>query len=882
MKKNIVKYGFLLSIFLILLLTFAGSASAQTIEVNPGDDVLSIIENNAQAGDIIYFNPGTYDMSQNWDIYDKPISLIGAGADKVTLLGSSSIFIEYPDYKGTSNIQIENISSIPGFFIYGSDYGDSNVVIKNCVMSSVSLDNLKNVEVSNNVFTFQYTYDIQNSISAEKLTFTGNRMDKVGWNMGRVSGNITGNAFANTSSIPACWINEGNDYLTLKDNVFSNCTLRAILISGGSGNNIITGNTFDSNFEGINVGTEGNGKTGAGNKIYLNNFINNAVNINDGSPAGSVQYVSDAVKYSYKNKSYTSSLGNYYSDYTGADDDNDGIGDTPYAIGSGSDTAPLMGKITVSGNDITIAVPPNTSVPIADFTATPTSGNAPLTVNFTDSSTGDVSSYSWDFDNDGTVDSTEQNPVYTYTAAGNYTVNLTVTGPEGSDSEVKTDYIIVSESLPGAPVANFTSNVTIGTEPLTIEFTDISTGSPTNWQWDFNNDGIVDSTEQTPVYTYSTVGNYTVNLTVSNSNGNDSEVKTDYIVVSEPIPESPVANFTANRTSGMAPLDIQFTDASTSNISSYSWDFDNDGTVDSTEQNPVYTYAAAGTYTVNLTVTGTGGRDSEVKTGYINVSSPSPSKLVAAFSASPTSGKAPLKVTFTDTSTGSPTSWFWNFGDGSKSYLQNPTHKYSKTGVYTVNLTVKNAKGSNTATKTEYIKVITKPGANFTSSVTSGKAPLKVTFTDTSTGSPTSWKWDFGDGSKSFLQNPTHKYSKVGSYTVNLTVKNAKGSNTVTKTEYIKVVTKPVADFSATPTSGKTPLTVEFTDNSTGVPTAWKWSFGDGTTSREKNPEHQYLQGGNYKVTLTVVNVAGSSTVTKKNYIKVTTNTRPGIYSESK
>nr|WP_052305870.1 PKD domain-containing protein [Methanosarcina barkeri] len=172
------------------------------------------------------------------------------------------------------------------------------------------------------------------------------------------------------------------------------------------------------------------------------------------------------------------------------------------------------------------------------------------------------------------------------------------------------------------------------------------------------------------------------------------------------------------------------------------------------------------------------------------ISEPKPSLPIAAFYASPTSGKTPLKVTFTDASTGSPTSWFWNFGDGSKSFHQNPTHKYSKAGIYTVSLTVKNAKGRNTVTKTEYIKVITKPVADFTSSVTSGKAPLKVKFTDTSTGIPAKWIWDFGDGSKSFHQNPVHKYSKAGTYTVSLKVKNAKGSNTKTMSGYIIVAKK--------------------------------------------------------------------------------------------
>ena len=160
---------------------------------------------------------------------------------------------------------------------------------------------------------------------------------------------------------------------------------------------------------------------------------------------------------------------------------------------------------------------------------------------------------------------------------------------------------------------------------------------------------------------------------------------------------------------------------------------------------------------------------------------------VAAFSASPTSGKAPLNVAFTDKSTGSPASWVWDFGDGSKSFLQSPTRKYSKAGKYTVSLTVKNDKGSSTVTKTNYITVIDKPVAAFSASPTSGKAPLNVAFTDKITGSPASWQWSFGDGSSSFVQNPTHKYSKAGRYTVSSTVKNAKGSNTKTMSEYIAV-----------------------------------------------------------------------------------------------
>jgi len=168
---------------------------------------------------------------------------------------------------------------------------------------------------------------------------------------------------------------------------------------------------------------------------------------------------------------------------------------------------------------------------------------------------------------------------------------------------------------------------------------------------------------------------------------------------------SPVANFTANVTSGAAPLTVQFTDQSTGAPTSWKWDFNNDGIIDSTEQNPSFTYQKDGNYSVNLTVTGPGGSDSEVKIGYINVTSQSPAKPVAAFSAYPTSGKAPLKVQFTDESTGSPTSWKWNFGDGKTSTSRSPAHTYSKTGKYTVSLTVKNAAGSSTKTKLKCIVV---------------------------------------------------------------------------------------------------------------------------------------------------------------------------------
>jgi PKD repeat protein len=172
------------------------------------------------------------------------------------------------------------------------------------------------------------------------------------------------------------------------------------------------------------------------------------------------------------------------------------------------------------------------------------------------------------------------------------------------------------------------------------------------------------------------------------------------------------------------------------------------------------------------------------------VSSDTSTTVISQFFASPASGTFPLKVKFTDKSKGSPTSYLWNFGDKKTSTDKNPVHTYSKAGKYTVSLTVMSAAGSNTAKKIDYIVVnaMKPPVAAFSAAPLSGKAPLKVKFTDRSTGSPTSWSWDFGDKSKpSTDRNPEHKYTKPGKYIVSLTVKNAAGNNTAKKTDYITV-----------------------------------------------------------------------------------------------
>ncbi|MFA7199735.1 MAG: PKD domain-containing protein, partial [Methanoculleus sp.] len=234
-------------------------------------------------------------------------------------------------------------------------------------------------------------------------------------------------------------------------------------------------------------------------------------------------------------------------------------------------------------------------------------------------------------------------------------------------------------------------------------------------------------------------------------------------------------------------------------------------------------------------------------------------------------------------------------GDGSTSDVwrletagsnaRNPTHTYTAAGTYTVTLQAYNDDGYNA---TRQVITVTEPAptAAFTGTPTSGTVPLAVEFTDASAGSPIVWNWSFGDGTWHNTTDPaernaTHTYTSAGTYTVSLTASNAVGSDTHTEADYITVSAAPVlpvANFSADPTTGTAPLTVTFTDTSTGGPTVWNWSFGDGawhntTDAAERNPTHTYAAAGNYTVSLTVDNADGTDTHTETGYITVTGST---------
>jgi PKD repeat protein len=154
----------------------------------------------------------------------------------------------------------------------------------------------------------------------------------------------------------------------------------------------------------------------------------------------------------------------------------------------------------------------------------------------------------------------------------------------------------------------------------------------------------------------------------------------------------------------------------------------------------------------------------------------------AQFTATPVSGKVPLEVSFTDLTIGSPDNWSWSFGDGNTSDAENPTYVYSIPGTYTVRLVASNSAGRDSETKAYYIMAnpaFHSPGAAYDVIPPTATQPTTVVFLDRSSGPPTSWDWDFGDGGTSDLQNPVHTYSGPGVYLVSLNVSNDAGFGVV-------------------------------------------------------------------------------------------------------
>ena len=255
---------------------------------------------------------------------------------------------------------------------------------------------------------------------------------------------------------------------------------------------------------------------------------------------------------------------------------------------------------------------------------------------------------------------------------------------------------------------------------------------------------------------------------------------------------------------------------------------------------------------------------------------------VAAFRADPRRGESPLSVTMTNRSVdpdGDVVGFRWDFGDGSGSTDENPTHIYTRPGQFIVTLMAKDSQGMTSKLKRENISVkeSRRPRADFLATPRMGNPPLTVTFTNLSSdpdGDLVAFEWTFGDGSSSIEENPTHVYREAGDFVVALTVTDDRGVSSEPKRENIGVKgnQSPRADFLATPRMGNPPLTVTFTNLSSdpdGDLVAFGWTFGDGSGSIEENPTHTYREAGDFVVALTVTDDRGRASGVKRDTVSV-------------
>lgn len=244
----------------------------------------------------------------------------------------------------------------------------------------------------------------------------------------------------------------------------------------------------------------------------------------------------------------------------------------------------------------------------------------------------------------------------------------------------------------------------------------------------------------------------------------------------------------------------------------------------------------------------------------------------ANFKSDITAGCSPIVVNFQDISTGNPTSWYWDFGNGGTSTLKDPSTTYFIPGFYTITLTATNASGSNTITQQAYIQVFDPPTVDFIYDKNAGCTPYKIQFTDQSTAAEnttnTSWFWDFGDGQTSDQKNPLHIYRTADNFTISLKVTSDKGcAKTITKANIIDIIPGIALAFdNSLPSTCSAPANINFTNNSSGPGTvSYSWRFGDGGTSTNTSPSHTYNNVGNYSVTLIGSSSIGCSDTLVKN-----------------
>jgi len=477
--------------------------------------------------------------------------------------------------------------------------------------------------------------------------------------------------------------------------------------------------------------------------------------------------------------------------------------------------------------------------PVANFTTNIQSACAPLSVNFTNTSTNAVS-YQWNFGNGNF--STLANPQNVYIQPGTFTVQLIAIGANGlSDTLIRTDYITAA---PGPQLSISVSQID-GCEDFTgFQFT-CTTTDALNLNWDFG-DGSTSSL-QNPTKFYTNVGNYTVSLLGTNSNGCPTAVT---LADTLSVVALPVAGFTVDDIETCNPLQsFQFTSTTSTNYT-YLWDF-GDGTT-SNLINPSHVFAYPDTFSIQLKITNSlGCADSLIISNLVTVHPDNTPQI----NASVLSGCLPLASSLTSSNITGAVSYNWTSSDGQSSVSPGFSVTYFPAGSYNINLTVEMPNGCIfTNPQPTVIQVNPKPISSFTATNTNGCAPLNVQLTNTSTGA-TNYLWTFGDGNVSLEATPQYSYTQPGTYTITLKSFNEFGCWRTSTFSPI-VVTAPTITANMSNSVGCPPLNVSFT-NTTINAISYLWDFGDGTTSTELAPQHIYDTLGQYQVTLVAYGSGG-------------------------
>ncbi|PJB55606.1 MAG: hypothetical protein CO098_15980, partial [Bacteroidetes bacterium CG_4_9_14_3_um_filter_41_19] len=402
-----------------------------------------------------------------------------------------------------------------------------------------------------------------------------------------------------------------------------------------------------------------------------------------------------------------------------------------------------------------------TSAPSAGFFTTPSS---PVCINqqiaFTDISSNDVVSWMWNF-GDGTF-SAMQNPAHSYLSDGNYTVQLTVTNQNGCINTISN--LIEVVKYPDAQMILSPGTTICAQSLLSVQGIDQNGTSIVSWQWNFG-DGSPITSGQISSHVYSNPGTYIVELSVIN-NGGCADLVTQSVLVQD----IPVADFLMFP-SDSACIDelITFTDNSTNDVVSWSWDF-GDG-VTNTLQNPDHSYSSTGLFDIELIVTNQNACADTLQSS-IQIFQ-LPDAQIDVTPGSTVCANSPLNFRGLDLNETTVLDWQWNFGDGTPPYSgQEALHTYTLPGTYVVSLTIFNS-GGCTDLVTQSVIINEVPVADFVMSPqNSACVGNLIDFTDNSSNDVISWAWDFGDGDISTLQNPQHSYSTDGIFNVRLIVNN--------------------------------------------------------------------------------------------------------------